>query len=112
MVEFFQTNLSEGAVAGLGLMYSFNLINGGVEYTGCPKLGGAGHNCAMSPAELRQMANAIASLSDDKGCGLMGWEIDGDPGPSRTYLFSGPIQSALEDVQNTVGGLRPGSCGP
>jgi hypothetical protein len=70
----------------------------------------------MTAAEVRTMADAIANLGNDRGCGVIGWMIDQEPGPERDYFFStgtyagNGIQSALQYLNSKVGGLRPGPC--
>ena len=97
---------------GLGLMYGFNLLNGGREVAGCAKPDNpTSHNCAMTSAEVREVADAIAAIGSDQGCGLIGWEIDPEEGsPQQNYFLRSDIQSALTYMKNTVGGLRPGVC--
>jgi concanavalin A-like lectin/glucanase superfamily protein len=108
MGAYYQDNLTKGRSVGLGLMYAFNLLNGGREFPGCAQPD-SDLNCAMTADELRTMADALADLGDNQGCGVIGWEID-DSGPARDYFFSSEIQSALEYLHDRVGGLQPGPC--
>jgi hypothetical protein len=113
--DFYQANLDQGHAVGLGMMYSFNLLNGGHEFTGCDKPDSQ-MECAMTADEVSTMADAIANLGSDQGCGVIGYMIDPDPGPARNYFFSqdtyanNGIQSALQYLNSRVGGLRPGLC--
>jgi hypothetical protein len=114
MRAFFDSNLAQGARAGLALVYGFNLLNGGREVAGCPKPSDPNdHNCAMSAAEVRAVADTLALIGHDQGCGVNGWRIDPSPGPERDYYFSqgvyanNGIQSALQYMNSTLGGLRP-----
>ena len=55
MQQYFEANLSAGQQVGLGLMYGFNLLNGGREVAGCAKPDNpTSHNCAMTSAEVRE----------------------------------------------------------
>lgn len=108
MQAYFQDNLTKGRAVGLGLMYGFNLLNGGREFAGCAQPGST-ENCAMTASEIREVADALENLGSDQGCGVMGWEI-ADQGPARDYFFSTGIQSALQYLNSQVGGLRPGTC--
>lgn len=112
MQQYFEANLNAGEQVGLGLMYGFNLLNGGREVAGCAKPDNpTSHNCAMTPAEVREVADAIAAIGSNQGCGLIGWEIDPEVGsPQRNYFLRSDIQSALTYMKNTVGGLSPGVC--
>jgi concanavalin A-like lectin/glucanase superfamily protein len=112
---FYQANLEQGSQVGLGTMYSFNLLNGGDLISGCARPSDPA-KCAMTAAEVRTMADAIANLGNDQGCGVIGWMLDENPGPERDYFFSqgtytnNGIQSALQYLNSRVGGLRPGPC--
>lgn len=114
---YFRDNLDKGRQVGLGLMYGFNLINGGVEFSGCAKPGDQ-NNCAMTATEVRAAADTLAAIGNDQGCGVIGWTIDASAGPERDYFFGtgvysgNGIQSALQYLNTKVAGLRPGSCGP
>jgi concanavalin A-like lectin/glucanase superfamily protein len=113
---FYDTNLVRGRDVGLGMVYSFNLLNGGnKDIPGCISVDDPGL-CAMRAAEVRAMADAIANLGDNQGCGVIGYEIEINPGPKQDYFFSrgeysnNGIQSALQYLNNSVGGLQPGPC--
>lgn len=115
---YFRDNLAKGERVGLGLMYGFNLLEGGRELPGCARPDGpTDHNCAMSAAEIRELADTLAALGDGKGCGVNGWRIDKGPGAERDYFFStgayadNGIQSALQYLNRKIGGLRPAACG-
>lgn len=121
---WYDTNLVAARRAGLGMMYGYNLLNGGHEATPAP--GGCVDqpppdqqtNCGMSAAEIRKIADAISALGHDNGCGVLGWALYKDAGPQRDYFFgtgtySGTgMQSAMQYLWNkTAGaGLRPGLC--
>lgn len=109
MRAYFEDNLNKGRQVGLGLMYGFNLLNGGREFPGCDQPDSQ-ENCAMTAAEIRAMADSLAVIGHDQGCGVFGWEITRDPGPRRDYFFRSDIQSALQYLKSRVGGLRPGPC--
>lgn len=109
MRAYFEDNLSKGRQVGLGLMYGFNLLNGGREFAGCAQPASS-ENCAMTAAEIRAMADALAVIGNDQGCGVFGWEITREPSPERDYFFRTDIQSALQYLKGRVGGLRPGPC--
>ena len=111
MGAYFRDNLAKGASAGLGMMYGFNLINGGREdLSGCTHLSGD-HNCAMRASEIRQLADTLAAIGQDKACGVSGWEVDATSGsPERNYFFRTDIQDALEYLYTKVRGLRPSGC--
>lgn len=110
---YFRDNLQRGLNVGLGLMYGFNLLNGGVEFAGCAKPDSQ-DNCAMTATEIRKMADTLAAIGNNQGAGVIGWQIDNDPGPERDYFFGtgiyagNGIQSALQYLNATVGGLTPG----
>lgn len=115
---YFRDNLAKGRRAGLGLMYGFNLLEGGRETPGCARPDGpADHNCAMSAAEIRELADTLAALGDGQGCGVNGWRIASEPGAERDYFFSvgsyanNGVRSAVQYLNKKVGGLRPGPCG-
>jgi hypothetical protein len=117
MGAYFRDNLAKGDSAGVGLMYGFNLLNGGKEVPGCAKpVDPNHHNCAMSAGEIRAMADTLAAIGDDEGCGVNGWEIDPAAGPERDYFFGqgdyvgNGIPSALQYLHSKVSGLRPGVC--
>jgi hypothetical protein len=114
MERYFRDNLDKGRLAGLGLMYGFNLIDGGREVENCAKPKDPNHhNCAMSPAEIEALADALAAIGHDQGCGVNGWWISPVSGsPERNYFFRSDVQAALAYLYDRVGGLRPGSCGP
>jgi hypothetical protein len=114
MGAYFRDNLAKGVSVGLGLMYGFNLFNG-VEVDGCARPDGV--RCAMTAAEVRAVADTLAAIGHEQGCGVIGYRIDPSPGAERDYFFSqgqyvnNGIQSALQYLNSKVGGLRPGSCG-
>jgi hypothetical protein len=111
MLAYFEDNLAKGDSFGPGLMYGFNLIDGGREVPGCAKPSDPNHhNCAMSAAEIRAVADTLAILGNGRGCGVNGWWIDPTAGPSRKYFFTAGIQSALEYLNGKVGTLSPGPC--
>ena len=106
---FYDSNLVQGRAVGIGTMYGFNILNGGHIFAGCAKPDNP-DKCAMTADEIRTMANAIANLGSDQGCGVMGWMLDENPGAARDYFFLPEIQSALQYLNSRVGGLRPGLC--
>jgi hypothetical protein len=109
MGAYYRDNLARGASVGLGLMYGFNLLNGGSELLpGCVSLGTS--NCAMRASEIRAMADTLAAIGNNKGCGVFGWEITQAAGAKRDYFFRSDIQSALQYLNSTVGSLQPGPC--
>jgi hypothetical protein len=110
MQAYFKANLDAGAPRNLALVYGFNLINGGREFTGCAKPGvppAAAHNCAMTPAEVREAADAIKALPEDQGCGVNGWRIDPNPGAELDYYNRADVQSALQYMHTTLATVRP-----
>ena len=121
MRTYFDSNLVVGRRIGLGLMYGFNLINGGrqapyLPEASCVHLSGD-QNCAMRAIEIRELADVLAAIGQDQGCGVSGWEIDPTVGSRpRNYFFDqgefagNGIQSALAYLRTKVSGLRPGPC--
>jgi hypothetical protein len=109
MRAYYEDNLNKGRQVGLGLMYGFNLLNGGREFAGCDRPASQ-ENCAMTAAEIRAMADALVAIGHDKGCGVFGWEITQASGSQRSYFFRSDIQSALQYLKSTVGSLRPTPC--
>jgi hypothetical protein len=107
---YFRDNIAKGALAGLSLMYGFNLLNGGREDLPNCESPDQPQNCAMRPSEIEAMADTLAAIGDDQGCGVSGWWIDSNAGPGRNYFFDQDIQDALEYLNQTVGGLRPKDC--
>ena len=115
MGAYFRANLTRGRQVGLALMYGFNLLKGGREGEawGCPQPGFTDtHNCAMNPAELREVADTLAVIGNDQGCGINGWRIATDDGSpeateARAYYFRSDIQSALTYLKNKLSNLRP-----
>jgi hypothetical protein len=114
---YYRTNLAKGREAGLGMMYGFNIVNGGREFTGCAKpYDPNDHNCAMTAAEIRAMADTIAAIGANQGCGVLGYEIDAAAGPVRDYFFStgtyssNGIQNAMQYLNSKVGAWQSGSC--
>ncbi len=124
---WYETNLTAGRQRGLGLMYGFQLIEGGHEITppGAPQgcawsPPGTQDNCAMTDLEIDKVSNAIAALGPDQGCGVFGWQL-ASSGLQRDYFFGlntysidggNGIPAAMQRLWNrTAGaGLRPGLC--
>ena len=125
--EWYDSNLVAGRRSGLGMMYSFNLLNGGHEETPAPD--GCvdqpppqqQENCGMSADEIKKMADAIATttgLGHDQACGVIGWALYKDPGPERDYFLetgtysNNDMPTAMQYLWNkTAGaGLRPAPC--
>jgi hypothetical protein len=92
-------------------MYGFNLLNGGREdnWPNCDSPDQQ-QDCAMTAAEVREVADTLAAIGGGKGCGVNGWEIDAAAGAARNYFFRQDIQSALGYLNSKVGGLQPGPC--
>jgi hypothetical protein len=113
--SYFQDNLNAGTSLGLGVWYGFNLLS----YVnmnarpGCTPEINTGF-CAISPTELRAVANAIEALGSGKGCGVSGWFLDRDPGAKRNYFFNAGITSALQYLWDHTAGrtpaIQPGPC--
>ena len=111
MGAYFRHNLSVGTPVGLGLMYGFNLIGGGREDNqNCAHFDNS-HNCAMSASEVREVADTLAAIGGNKGCGVNGWWINPNGGPEVDYFFSDSIQAALAYMHTKLAGMQPGSCG-
>jgi hypothetical protein len=121
---WYDTNLVAARRSGLGVIYGYNLLNGGHEETPAP--GGCVDqpppdqqtNCGMSADEIRKIATAISALGHDQACAVYGWGLYKDPGPQRDYFFGtgnyagNGMQSAMQELWNkTAGaGLRPAPC--
>lgn len=125
---WYDTNLVAARRSGLGMIYGFNLLNGGHEATPAP--GGCVHpppdqsaNCAMTATEIDKIANAITTsplgLGHDQACAVIGWQLSNTAGsPERNYFFgtgqysSNGMQAAMQNLWNkTAGaGLRPAPC--
>jgi hypothetical protein len=126
---WYDTNLVAARRSGLGMIYGFNLLNGGHEETPAP--GGCDHpppaqqnNCAMTAAEIDKIANAITTtaqggLGHDQACAVFGWALYAEAGSSeRNYYFGtgtysgNGMQAAMQNLWNkTVGaGLRAAPC--
>jgi hypothetical protein len=115
VLSYFQDNLNAGTSLGLGLWYGFNLLS----YVnmnarpGCTPEINTGF-CAISPAELRAVADAIETLGSGKGCGVSGWFLDNNAGAKRDYFFNTGITSALQYLWNHTAGrspaIQPGPC--
>jgi hypothetical protein len=113
--SYFQDNLDAGSALGLGVWYGFNLLS----YVnmnarpGCTPEINTGF-CAISPTELRAVADAIEALGSGKGCGVSGWFLDRDAGAKRNYFFNAGITSALQYLWNHTAGrspaIQPGPC--
>jgi hypothetical protein len=114
---YFRDNLAKGVLSGLGLMYGFNLLEGGRQFAGCAKPDGIDGNCAMRAAEIRELADTLAAIGDNQGCGVIGWRVSSQPGAERDYFFSAGvyadngIQSALQYLNAKTGRLQPAPCG-
>lgn len=115
MGAYFRDNLAKGDLVGLGLIYGFNLFNGR-RVPNCERPDGDDIRCAMTAAEVREVADTIAAIGNDQGCGVIGYRIDPNPGLERDYFFGqgtysgNGIQSALQYLNSQVGDLQPGSC--
>jgi hypothetical protein len=113
---YFQNALDIGASHGLGVWYGFNLLKyANKANTGCtgPEID-PGY-CAITPAQLRAVADAIEAIGSGKGCGVSGWFLDNAAGPDRNYFLSGTgIPSALQYLWDHTAGrtpaIQPGPC--
>jgi hypothetical protein len=59
------------------------------------------------------MADTIAAIeasSPDRGCGLLGYEIEATAGDIRDYFFRSDVQSAMQYMNGKVAGLPSRSC--
>ena len=116
MSDYFTTNLEIGQQHGLGLMLGFNLINGGREISNCTRFDNSNHNCAMRATEIEELADVVAAIGDDQGCGINGWWINPTDQAERNWYFSqgayanNGIQDALDYLNSKLSGLRPGPC--
>jgi hypothetical protein len=113
--SYFQANLDAGATRKLGLWYGFNLINyvNTRARPNCSPEINSGY-CAMSPTEIRALADAIEAIGSDHGCGVSGWILKKDPGAERNYFFDTGVTSALQYLWNHTAGrspaIKPGPC--
>jgi hypothetical protein len=119
---WYDSNLVAGRRSGLGVMYGFNLINGGHEPSPAPDgcawpPPGVRENCGMTATEIGKVATAISQLGNDQGCGVIGWQL-ASSGVQRDYFFGTGIYAgngmpaAMQSLwDSTAGsGLRPGLC--
>jgi len=104
---YFRDNLAKGDLVGIGLMYGFNMFNGET-VPGCDKPDGT--RCAMTADDIEAVADTLAAIGNDQGCGVIGYRIDPNPGAERDYFFRADIQNAMEYLNSSVGGLQPGPC--
>jgi hypothetical protein len=115
MRAYFDSNLVKGRRAGLGLMYGFNLLNGGKSVASCPSPDSQ-NQCAMTATEVRAVADTLAMIGSNQGCGVNGWQVSSSADSARAYFFStapyttNGIQSALQYLHSKVSGLTPGPC--
>lgn len=100
--------LAAAKLNGVAVLFSFNGLNGGAGFTEtvCPfGFGDPGSKpgtfrCQMSPAQIREVALALAPY----GCGLNDWEF-------RPELVASPEKvSALKDVAAVLAGLPAKPC--
>jgi hypothetical protein len=111
---YFQANLDQGEIHGLGLWYGFNLLKYVSVNRGACTTPQFGEHCAISSAQLRAVADAIRAIGSGKGCGVSGWYLESAAGAERNYFHSSAMTSALQYLWNqTAGGspaIQPGPC--
>jgi hypothetical protein len=113
--SYFQKNLDQGELHGLGLWYGFNLLKYINVSQGACTTPQFGEHCAISPTQLRAVADAIEAIGSGKGCGVSGWYLERDVGSAeRNYFLSAEITSALKYLWNHTAGrspaIQPGPC--
>jgi hypothetical protein len=101
--------LAFGARSGVAILFSMNVLNGGIQDKDgtwdCAGglQGGKGQyapNCQMTDIQLREWGTLLGSA----GCGLLMWQYAG------TYFGSALNQSAFRDVKAAIGGRNPAPC--
>ena len=105
--EWIQAGLDMGRRDGLGIIFSMNILNGGILAArdglwNCPlsTTGGRGTydpNCRMTAQQVREWGTILGSA----GCGLMMWQYD------NAFMADPENQQAFRDVAATLAPCRP-----
>ncbi|MFL5475433.1 MAG: hypothetical protein ACJ8A6_07025 [Gemmatimonadales bacterium] len=108
--DFIQGGLDLGRRDGLGIIFSMNILNGGIQATrdglwNCPltTTGGRGTfdpNCRMTAQQVREWGTTLGSA----GCAMMMWKYD------DAFMASPENQQAFRDVAAVLASLPAKSC--
>jgi hypothetical protein len=108
--DFVAAGLALGARDGLGIIFSMNILNGGIQAPrdglwNCPleTTGGRGTfdpNCRMTAQQVREWGTILGSA----GCAMMMWKYD------DRFMADPQNQQAFRDVANTLASLPAKSC--
>ena len=96
--KYIATQVSTAKQLGLGLVFSLNVINGGVMQDPCPvDLATKDGRCAMTASLLKTAVKKM--LENDYACAVSMW--------SRSDSYNGDDYFKRSDVKNAVGALMP-----
>ncbi|MFL5448201.1 MAG: hypothetical protein ACJ8AX_06615, partial [Gemmatimonadales bacterium] len=108
--DFIQGGLDLGRRDGLGIIFSMNILNGGIQATrdglwNCPltTTGGRGTfdpNCRMTAQQVREWGTTLGSA----GCAMMMWKYD------DAFMANPENQQAFRDVAAVLASLPAKSC--
>ena len=106
VVAWRDAGLALAARDGMAIIFSLNLLNGGIQSTWpcpVPQTGGNGTyspNCRMTPEQIRDWGKVLGRA----GCALLSWRYD------AAFLAKPENQSAISDVAITLSGLPRTRC--
>jgi hypothetical protein len=108
--EFISGGLDLGRRDGMGIIFSMNILNGGIQAErdgqwncSLTTTGGRGTfdpNCRMSPQQVRDWGTLLGSA----GCAMMMWKYD------DAFMANPENQQAFKDVGATLASLPAKSC--
>ena len=108
--DFIQAGLDLGRRDGLGIIFSMNILNGGIQAVrdglwNCPlsTTGGRGTfdpNCRMTAQQVREWGTTLGSA----GCAMMMWKYD------DAFMANPENAQAFKDVAATLASLPAKSC--
>jgi len=112
VTEFRDGGLAMAKRDGHAIMFSINILNGGIQAPrnrlwNCPSTTTAGRgtyepNCRMTAEQVRSWGILLGSA----GCGLMMWQYE------DTFMADRENQQAFKDVADRLAGLPAKRCGP